>query len=246
VRYLLISDVHGNWEALEAVLAEAGGEYDQIVCCGDLIGYGPDPNRVIDWARENLHAVIRGNHDRACCGLYDLEWFNPIAQAACRWTMSQLTGENVEWLRALAPGPVTVDGFMVAHGSPLDEDEYVVSLSDATNVFSCLEWNLTFFGHTHLQGGFAWANGVRYAIVRPHAAESCVWLHLDPEGAYLINPGSVGQPRDGDPRAAYAIFESGSRDLMLRRVGYDYEAVRQKIERAGLPPALGSRLALGR
>src|SRR5947208_16543534 len=116
------------WEALEAVLAAFAGEYDGIVCCGDLIGYGRDPNRVLDWARQNVHAVIRGNHDRAGCGLYDLEWFNPVAQVASRWTMSQLTEANLEWLRALAQGPATVDGFLVAHGSPLDEDEYVVSL----------------------------------------------------------------------------------------------------------------------
>jgi predicted phosphodiesterase len=246
LRYLILSDVHGNWEALEAVLAEAAGQYEQIVCCGDLIGYGPDPNRVIDWARQNLHAVIRGNHDRACCGLYDLEWFNPVAQVASRWTMSQLTGTNLLWLRALAQGPVTVDGFLVAHGSPLDEDEYLISLSDATNVFEYLESTVTFFGHTHVQGGFAWVAGVRYAIAKPHPAESFVCLQIDPEGAYLINPGSVGQPRDGDSRAAYALFDSRSRELMLGRVRYDYEAVREKIERAGLPPALGSRLALGR
>jgi predicted phosphodiesterase len=247
VRYLLLSDVHGNWEALEAALADAAGRWDQIVCCGDLVGYGPDPNRVVDWARGNLQAVIRGNHDRACCGLdEDLEWFNPVAQASTRWTMSELTEANAAWLRALAQGPVTVDGFLMVHGSPLDEDEYVFSLGDAANVFAYLESDVTFFGHTHLQGGFAWVNGWQYSIVRPRPEQPFVCLRIDPKGAYLINPGSVGQPRDGDPRAAYALFDSEKRELILGRVAYDYEAVSRKIEQGGLPPALGTRLAIGR
>jgi predicted phosphodiesterase len=247
VRYLLLSDVHGNFEALEAVLADAAGHYDQIVCCGDLVGYGPDPNRVVDWAQRNVHAVIRGNHDRACCGMDDdLEWFNPVAQAATRWTMSVLTQANLDWLRALTQGPIAVDGFLVAHGSPLDEDEYVISLGDAANVFAYLESSVTFFGHTHLQGGFAWVNGWQYSIVRPRHDQPFVCLEIDPRGAYLINPGSVGQPRDGDARAAYALFDSQSSELTLRRAAYDYAAVGRKIEQAGLPPALGSRLAVGR
>jgi diadenosine tetraphosphatase ApaH/serine/threonine PP2A family protein phosphatase len=246
VRYLIVSDVHGNREAIEAVMADCAGQYDRILCCGDLIGYGPDPNPVIDWARRHVDSVIRGNHDRACCGLDNLEWFNPIAQEASRWTMAQLTKSNLEWLRALPQGPVVVDGFLMAHGSPLDEDEYLISLEDAENVFSYLESNLTFFGHTHLQGGFAWVNGSRHAVGRPYPFESTTYIHIDPDGAYLINPGSVGQPRDGDPRASYALYDSQKRDLSLCRVPYDYEAVRQKIETAGLPPGLGTRLALGR
>jgi len=246
MRYLIVSDIHGNWEALEAVLADSAGQYDTIVCCGDLIGYGPDPNRVIDWARDNVQSVIRGNHDRACCGLDNLEWFNPIAQQASRWTMTQLTESNLAWLRALPQGPAIVDDFLVAHGSPLDEDEYVISLSDAANVFAYLESNLTFFGHTHLQGGFAWINGDRLTVGRPHAAETSILIRIDPDGAYLMNPGSVGQPRDGDARASWALYNSDTRDLLLNRVPYDHEAVRLKIEEAGLPPGLGSRLAFGR
>jgi diadenosine tetraphosphatase ApaH/serine/threonine PP2A family protein phosphatase len=246
VRYLLISDLHGNWEALEATLADAEGLYDRIICCGDLVGYGPDPNRVVDWARTHIETLIRGNHDRACCGLEDLEWFNPVAQAATRWTMAQLSPGNLEWLRSLPQGPIVLDGFAIAHGSPLDEDEYIANLDDAANLFEYLDSAITFFGHTHLQGGFAWVNGRREAIPRPQSHQSEVHLHVDPDGIYLINPGSTGQPRDGDPRAAYAIFDTGTRDVTLRRVTYDNNAVRHKIERAGLPPALGSRLAIGR
>ena len=246
MRYLLISDLHGNWEALQAVLSDARGEYDRIVCCGDLVGYGPDPNRIIEWARATLYAVIRGNHDRACCGLDDLEWFNPVAQTASRWTISELTPANRVYLRGLQQGPLVVDDFVVAHGSPLDEDEYLTSSSDAANVFGYLESNLTFFGHTHLQGGFVWLEGHQQIIRKPSATEQSVYFRIEPDGAYLINPGSVGQPRDGDARAAYALFDSRDRTVVLKRVAYDSEAVKRKIELVGLPPALGSRLAIGR
>ncbi len=159
MRYLVISDIHSNIEALEAVLKDARGLYERIVCCGDLAGYGPDPNAVIEWSRENLDAVIRGNHDRACSGLENLEWFNPVAKMATEWTMAHLSPENLAWLQALPQGPMVVDGFRLIHGSPLDEDEYVMPFTDARNVFAYLEGQVGFFGHTHLQGGFAWRNG---------------------------------------------------------------------------------------
>jgi predicted phosphodiesterase len=246
VRYLVISDIHGNWDALEAVLAATSGQYDRIVCCGDLVGYGPDPDRVVNWARSHLHMAIRGNHDRACCGLDDLEWFNPVAQAASRWTMAHLTPENLEWLRELPRGPVLLDGFILSHGSPLDEDEYIMSFSDAANVYDYLEARVTFFGHTHLQGGFAWERGHQRSIWHPRPGEPSLCVRLDPDGAYLINPGSVGQPRDGDPRAAWALFEDSTLDLLLGRIAYDHESVRRRIEAVGLPPSLGVRLGLGR
>ena len=246
MRYLLISDLHGNREGLEAVLDNARERYDRIVCCGDLVGYGPDPNFVVDWARANVAAAIRGNHDRACCGMEDLEWFNPVAQTATRWTMAALTQENLEYLRGLPRGPMAVDGFLLAHGSPLDEDEYIATAVDAANVFDYLESSITFIGHTHLQGGFMWTDGQRGSIARPRSWENQTRLHLDEHGIYLINPGSTGQPRDHDPRAAYAIFDSETRDVTLHRVSYDFDAVRKKIEDAGLPEALGLRLAFGR
>jgi len=246
VRYLIISDLHSNWEALEAVLKDAHGLYDEIICLGDLAGYGPDPNRVIEWVRNNVTTVIRGNHDRASAGLDDLEWFNPIARAATVWTISQLTPENASYLASLPQGPVIFKGFLLVHGSPLDEDEYLVSITDARNVFQYLETNVAFFGHTHLQGIFAWVNGRYDVIRRPEPFESNIHVTLDPDGAYLINPGSVGQPRDTDARAAYAIFDIGKRQVTLRRTPYDAETTRSKIEKAGLPDILGSRLMIGR
>jgi predicted phosphodiesterase len=244
LRYLVISDLHSNLEGLEAVLGDSKGQYDRIICCGDLAGYGPNPNEVIDWSRANLSAAIRGNHDRACAGMENLEWFNPVAQAATRWTIEQLTPENLEYLRSLPAGPLAIENFMVVHGSPLDEDEYLISANDARNVFGYMDTNLVFFGHTHLQCGFGWKGGRQYSL--PRAANHEVWLRAESDSAWLVNPGSVGQPRDGDARAGYALFDSEANEILLRRVPYDSERTRLKIEAAGLPPVLGSRLAIGR
>ena len=246
MRYLVLSDLHSNWEALEAVLADARGRYDRIVCCGDLAGYGPDPNRVVEWSSQNLYAVIRGNHDRGCAGLEDLDWFNPVAQAATIWTMSRLEEANLRYLRDLPRGPLTVDGFQLVHGSPLDEDEYVMSGADARNVFSYIESSIVFFGHSHLQRVFTWMNGRYGSIGPPEPWEPDLRLRLDPDGAYLINPGSVGQPRDGNPRASWALYDNESRELVQCRSRYDSAATARKILAAGLPDVLASRLAVGR
>jgi predicted phosphodiesterase len=120
VRYLILSDIHANWEALETVLDRATGKYDEVLCCGDLIGYGADPNAVCDWCRAHVKVVVRGNHDKASVGLEDLEWFNPVAKAAALWTQAALTPENAEYVRNLPQGPITMDGFQIIHGSPLD------------------------------------------------------------------------------------------------------------------------------
>jgi predicted phosphodiesterase len=246
VRYLVVSDIHSNWEALESVLESAKDQYEKIVCCGDLAGYGPDPNRVVDWARGNLHAVIRGNHDRACAGMEDLEWFNPIAKAATVWTIAQLSPENFDYLRHLPPGPLNVNGFDLIHGSPLDEDEYLMTAADVRNIFEYLEANVSFFGHTHLQGGYGHANGTFHMLAKLEGRQTDNWQKLDHDGIYLINSGSVGQPRDGDPRAAYALYDSDTLELVQRRVRYDYETTQHKIGAAGLPDVLGTRLAAGR
>ena len=246
MRYLILSDVHGNLEGLEAVLAHADGKYEQVLCCGDLIGYGADPNAVIEWARAHTAAVVRGNHDRASVGLDDLEWFNPVARAAAVWTQRELTPEHTDYIRNLPKGPLLFDGFQVVHGSPLDEDEYMLGAADAVQVFSYLERPLTFFGHTHLQGGFI-LNHTRIETIEqtPHAEERQT-LELDADCAYLINPGSVGQPRDGDPRAAYVLYNPEEQFLIFYRLPYDVRKAQEKIRRAGLPPILADRLASGR
>ncbi len=246
MRYLILSDIHANWEALEAVVEHARGKYDQALCCGDLIGYGADPNAVTEWVHTNSAAVVRGNHDKASVGLEDLEWFNPVARAAAVWTHRELTPENVEYVRNLPKGPVVLDGFQMVHGSPLDEDEYILGIADAGLVFGYLDAPLTFFGHTHLQGGFIWNRARVETIGQTAASEERYTLELDPECAYMINPGSVGQPRDGDPRAAYVIYNPEEHFLIFYRLPYDVGKAQEKIRRAGLPPLLADRLANGR
>jgi diadenosine tetraphosphatase ApaH/serine/threonine PP2A family protein phosphatase len=228
------------------VLANAQGDYDQVLCCGDLVGYSAEPNEVVSWARANAKAVIRGNHDRACSGdAGELEWFNPTARAAAVWTRKTLTPENAAWLARLPRGPLPIDGFQLLHGSPVDEDEYVVSTFDAAPLSGYIEWPLSFFGHTHLQGGFFYRhNGVR-RLMKPGLDEAESVFYLQPDTKYLVNPGSVGQPRDGDPRAAYCIYDQETRAILFRRVAYDIEDAQRQIRTAGLPESLAARLAAG-
>jgi predicted phosphodiesterase len=245
VRYLILSDIHANREALEAVLRDAAGGFDHLVCCGDLVGYCADPRWVLEWARETQCSIVRGNHDKACAGLEDLEWFNPAAKASALWTFANLDEDNREFLAALPKGPARIDRFSVIHGSPLDEDDYLLLARDVVDVAAYLESSLTFFGHTHIQGGFLVdANGI--LPVRPMSrAQRMSRLELDPETIYLINPGSVGQPRDGDPRAAYAIYAPEDRLVEFHRIEYNIARAQRKIRDAGLPQSLADRLARG-
>jgi len=246
VRYLIVSDLHANREALEAVIRHSRGRYDQAVCCGDLVGYGADPNPVTEWVRANCAVVVRGNHDRASTGQEDLEWFNPVARAAAIWTLQNLSSENAGYVRGLPQGPVLVDGFQVVHGAPFDEDAYVLDAGEADQAFGYLESLLAFFGHTHVQGGFIWNQSRVEIIARTSPRSERQAMEIDTRCAYLINPGSVGQPRDGDPRAAYAIYDSEARCVTYYRARYDVEAAQKRIREVGLPPVLADRLSLGR
>ncbi len=240
---LIISDLHANWEALEAVAADAEGRYQRIFCLGDLVGYGADPNRVVEWARAHTAAIVRGNHDKACTGLDSTEGYNPVARISTEWTSRQLTVENFDYLQRLPRGPLPVEGFGpsfdLAHGSPLDEDQYLIAPEDAAPLRAYLETRLTFIGHTHVQGGFLLARGGTRQI------DPAGTLELEPDHFYLINPGSVGQPRDEDPRAAYVIYTPEARTIEYRRVRYDVETAARKILGAGLPRALAARLFEG-
>ena len=246
MRYLILSDIHANLEALNAVLAQSAGGWDYALCCGDLVGYGADPNLVVEWVRANCPTVVRGNHDRASTGMDDLEWFNPVARAAAMWTLQALSTDNADYIRGLPRGPLSVDGFEVVHGSPFDEDEYVIAAGEAGNAFGYLESRLAFFGHTHVQGGFIWNQSRVETILRPSSGSEYEFLDIDPECAYLINPGSVGQPRDGDPRAGYVIYDSEDRRVKYCRVVYDVAGAQKKIHDVGLPPILADRLSVGR
>jgi predicted phosphodiesterase len=251
VRILLLSDIHANLEALEACMA-AAPTFDLVVNLGDIVGYGASPNEVVARARDLGKIFVRGNHDKAATGLIGLDDFNPLAAAAAIWTREQLTRENFEWLHSLPHGPLQLADFpdvQLVHGSPNDEDEYVVSFGDALASLLTLDVPLTFFGHTHLQGGF-FANGSGGDGFRPGystvgQAES-IALQLKPETRYLINPGSVGQPRDGDWRAAFALFDTEAQVIHFHRTPYNLKAAQDRIFAAKLPPRLATRLAAGR
>jgi len=245
VRYLVLSDIHANWEALEAVLEDAAGRYDEIVCCGDLVGYGADPNRVVEWARRHVRAIVRGNHDKAAFDPEVIEWFSAGAAAAARWTRTELTAENLDFLRRLPKGPLLVGGFAILHGSPIDEDEYILDDWEAQRLFGYLSAEINFFGHSHLQGGFLLTPEGAEPIRAIPAGRDKPTLRLEPGPIFLINPGSVGQPRDHDPRAAYALYDEQRRCVSYHRVAYDVETAQRKIRLAGLPEGLAERLAYG-
>ena len=243
MRYLVVSDIHANWEALEAVLEAAHGQYERIMCCGDLIGYGADPNAVVDWAKANVHSIVRGNHDKAGVDLAELEWFNPVAQVATVWTHHALTPERLEYVRNLPEGPMLVDDFAMVHGSPLNEDEYLVETAEATEAFAYNPTPLVFFGHTHLQGGF---ESQRRRVWKIDSSSNPTLFELSRGSGYLINPGSVGQPRDENPDAAYVIFDSAEQTVVYHRTPYDIAKAQRKIREAGLPAILADRLSIGR
>jgi predicted phosphodiesterase len=237
---LILSDIHANLEALEAVLADAEGQYDRIICLGDLVDYGADPNAVVEWARAHVAVAVRGNHDRACAGIDSLEDYNAAAQRSAEWTRSVLSEENAGFLRNLPRGPLRYEDYDLAHGSPADEDEYLATAFEASNMLPFLQARATFFGHTHLQGGFLVTRGGVRAIA-PKGT-----LELEPRHFFLLNPGAVGQPRDGDPRAAYAFYWAEEHRIEYRRTAYDVEKAAAKIRAAGLPDSLAVRLFHGK
>jgi predicted phosphodiesterase len=246
VRYLIVSDIHANWEALQGVLAASAGLYDEILCCGDLVDYCASPNEICDWAKQECSAVIRGNHDKACCGMDDIDDYNPLAQAAVRWTMSTLTEENFEYLRNLAQGPKWIDEtFQLVHGSPYHEDEYLLNVQEIIRARQVMECPLVFFGHTHLPCimHFHEDRGMYIPAAQPY--EDTTSITLEPGDYYLINPGSVGQPRDRDWRAAFVIYDKTARTVTMRRVPYDLAGAQERIRSSGLPLTLAERLARG-
>ena len=251
MRLLLLSDIHSNLEALQACLS-AAPECDLVINLGDIVGYGASPNEVTEQSRSLGKFFVRGNHDKAVAGLTDLNDFNPVAGVAALWTRDQLTQENADWLRVLSQGPIEVPEIPDAqfvHGSPLDEDEYVVNSEEAAASLRKSATAITFFGHTHLQGGF-YGNGSKDDAFFPEyktVGKSEQWeFILRRSSRYLINPGSVGQPRDGDWRAAFATYDTETRTVTFRRVPYDLKTAQDRITAANLPPRLATRLAAGR
>lgn len=218
--YGIIADIHGNLEAFDVVLRELRPA-DRLICAGDIVGYGPNPNECLQLIRERNIISIAGNHDRAAVGLMDTAGFNDSARRAIEWTGDQLTQANREYLADL-PYLLDFPDFQVVHGSlrsPLEE--YIFGLQEALPTIERMSKNLLFVGHTHVP------------------------LRLKERGKEIINPGAVGQPRDGDPRASFGLYDSGKRNFTFRRVEYNISAVQEKMRIAGLPSSLIERLHSG-
>jgi len=247
MRYLVISDIHANLEAYDTVLAASAPlNWDRIIILGDLVGYGADPNAVCDRVREHgPHAIIRGNHDKVGAGIETAEGFNTVARNAIRWTHDTLTDDNRAWLAALPMGPVAVDdAFEICHGTPYDEDAYVFDDLDALRALHAARKPLCLFGHTHVQVGYSLMRN-QFAV-ETTADTRPFDMVLNREARYLINPGSVGQPRDGDPRAGFALVDTTLQKVTIHRIVYPVAKAQARILDEGLPEILAERLAVGR
>jgi len=242
MRYAILGDIHSNLEAFEAVLRDADnrGGFDRIWCLGDVVGYGPDPNGCIERLRQFEHVCVAGNHDWAAIGKIDTADFNPVAAQACSWTAQQLTAENVEYLQSLSLN-ICQEDFTLVHGSPREPIwEYLLSTEGAQDSFAHFETAYCLVGHSHVPLIF-------------ELIDSKVVYEMFPEDASLelgkrrliINPGGVGQPRDGDPRASYALYDTEARTIYHYRVEYDIQATQTKMEKRGLPMPLIMRLSVG-
>ena len=246
MRYLILSDIHSNCEALTAVLARVKRKrWDKAVVLGDVVGYGANPNQAVELVRQLRPLVaIRGNHDKVCSGVEDGEMFNRVALQAAMWTRQKLTPSNLRWLQSLPEGPQIVDGtFAVAHGTPIDEDAYIFGEIEALNVFRQTAFPLCFFGHSHFPVLFGLSPDAIQTVLTDTEAFR---FRLEPDVRYLVNPGSIGQPRDGNPLASFATFDSDTHSVTIYRVPYKVERAQRKILDAGLPRPLADRLALGR
>lgn len=244
MKYLIFSDIHSNLEAFERLLSlEPVQQADKYLFLGDLVGYGADPEKTINRFRQLGEIYcIRGNHDKVIADLESSSLFNPVAAFSAEWSKLHISQENQEFLKNLKKGPEVVDHFItICHGSTFDEDYYVFSMFEAVESFKFMDTSIGFFGHTHFPVIYLMRNE-KIDIV-PLSEETRI--KLDPNTRYLINPGSIGQPRDKNPKPSYIIFDSTKKELHLRRFTYDIKETQRKIREAGLPEILASRLEAG-
>jgi predicted phosphodiesterase len=246
MKYAIISDLHANLEALEAVLADAQPYADAIVCLGDIVGYNANPQECLHMVRTLCQVVIAGNHDMAASGLRPYDDFSDNARLAMDWTRQQLTSAEQQYLRDLPHTAVFGDQWLAAHGSPRDTDEYLFHPSQFQENFAYLwcyqpQIRACFIGHTHLP--MIWQ--CSSAGVVTHAEVTSPIVPLQPDVRYIINPGSVGQPRYGDAASSYLLLDEDSMTVEFRFVLYDVAAAQEKIYNAMLPLALAERLAVG-
>lgn len=241
MRYGIFSDIHSNLEALDAVIRAYGEEkIDKYLCAGDIVGYGAEPNECTQKVRGFTETVIAGNHDQASVGSFPADYFNPFAREAVLWTGGVLDGEQRIFLEGLAL-TYKNSGLTLVHGT-LDEPGdfgYMTDIHTARKTFELLETQVCFIGHTHVPGIFCESkNGIEY--------KEDGNTDIKEGNRYIVNVGSVGQPRDGDPRAAYCVYDTGTGTVSIKRVDYDVNSARDKIIASGLPRFLGERLLVGR
>jgi len=247
LKYAIVSDIHSNLQALHAVLRDIDNHNcDVIISLGDIVGYGGEPNECIGLLREISVTSIKGNHDRVAAGIEEPVNFNPIAREAALWTRDNLTYGNKEYLNNL-PDNKDYGEFIIVHGAISDPDKYINGIYEAETEFDLLGGaEICFFGHTHVSAVYARTNRkVRNIYVNKIPPDkSSLYIELEKHVMCLINPGSVGQPRDRDPRASYIVYDN-SGSVEFRRVGYDVESAQKKIIGAGLDRALAERLSYG-
>lgn len=244
MKYLVFSDIHSNLEAFKKLLAtKKSKNVDAFIFLGDLVGYGPNPNEVIDLFREqNSVHYIRGNHDKVIADLESSSLFNPVAAFSAEWSKVQLNEQNQKFLKNLKKGPLVVDHFItLSHGSTFDEDYYVFSIFEAAESFKFMDTSIGFFGHTHFPIMYL----LRNERIDTVSLTSNTKIKLDPNTKYLINPGSIGQPRDKNPNPSYIIYDSQKKEITFQRFSYNFQGTQKKIREFGLPEILASRLESG-
>jgi predicted phosphodiesterase len=243
MRYLVLSDIHSNIEALTAAVNKATDVgFDRTVCCGDLVGYGPSPEEIMDVLDELKTTTIRGNHDRVISGLDEPTHFNVAARQAVEWSREHISPPYRQRLAELPVGPLQItEKAQLVHGSSRDEDEYVVTQSDAVANLAVAAPTITFFGHTHEP--LVFTRSIRWSP--SYEPDGSARLRL-PSDKMLVNPGSVGQPRDGDPRSSFVIWDDHESVLEFYRTEYDVEKTQTRMREAKLPEFLVTRLAFGR
>ncbi len=240
MRYAILSDIHANYDALEAVLKELEKEnIDQYVCVGDIVGYGAEPDRCVDKIKDLVVACVAGNHDFATIEKTNIEFFNAYAKEATLWTRQRLSEENKKYLEDLKLVE-EINGFTIVHGTLYAPAlfDYIQTTFDAYLSLQVLDKQLCFVGHSHVPISFFLDDAVTYSVESE--------IELKPGTKAIINVGSVGQPRDDNPKAAYAIYDTEKSKVWIKRAEYDVESAAKKIEEAGLPEILGERLKYGR
>lgn len=238
MKIAVVSDIHSNWSALEAVLADMPA-VSEVICLGDVVGYGADPIRCVDLVREKRWPTLVGNHDRACTDVDILEWFNEDAARAIEWTVARVGQDRLSWLAALPDTDQIGDEILLVHGSPRDHIyEYILDAPTAEANLALINGQTCFHGHTHVPGIFRKEDST---LVHEYRIGT---FRLG--GSELVNPGSVGQPRDGNPDASYAIWDHQEGTVEFRRCAYDREAAKAAIREARLPERFAERLDAGR